>query len=201
MRPMRVWALCFLIMGGQLAIPAHSAEVMRSNFPVRSSGQICHDVRGQQVASIRFDGLRDVAHAVIMNHVPYIVLNPTRLSTLPPKLQAFFYEHECAHHVLGHNYNPTLDSESEADCLAVKVGRDKGLFAREDVLHFRHWIEPLRGTHRGHLPGQARQKLILQCFEDKEPTAELAERMSAGLMAVATFQQEQLKRRAVNAAP
>lgn len=160
---------------------SQSAEVMRSTYPVRLAGQYCHDVRGAEVSILRFDGLRDVAHAVIMNRLPYIVLNPTRLATLPPKLQAFFYEHECAHHLLGHNYNPTLDSEAEADCLAIKVGREKGLFTRVDVHGFRHWIEPLLGSARGHLPGRERQRLLMQCFDDNEPSRHMAERMRTAL--------------------
>lgn len=168
--------------------PSFGADVMRSNFPVRTNDQSCYDVRGHDVSTIRFDGLRDVAHAVIMNQVPYIVLNPTRLATLPPKLQSFFYEHECAHHVLAHNYNPTIKSEQEADCLAVKVGREKGLFNRRDVVAFRHWIEPLRGSRRGHLPGKQRQSLLLTCFDDAETDVEMAERMRTGLAASLRFQ-------------
>ncbi|MCH9765011.1 MAG: hypothetical protein K0U34_03330 [Alphaproteobacteria bacterium] len=158
---------------------------MRSHFPVRTHFQQCHDLRGEFVSTIRFDELRDVAHAVIMNKVPYIVLNPTRLATLPPKLQAFFYEHECAHHLLGHNYNPTLSSEPEADCLAVKSGRDRGLFTRADVVAFRPWIVPLRGSMRGHLPGKKRFALLMQCFDDSETDKNLAERMQSALATTA----------------
>lgn len=166
---------------------------MRSTFPVRTHYQQCHDVRGVQVSTIRFDELGDVAHALIMNHVPYIVLNPTRLATLPPKLQVFFYEHECAHHVLGHNYNPTPKSEAEADCLAVKVGRNKGLIRRADVVGFRHWIEPLHGSRRGHLPGRQRQQLLLECFDDAERDADLAELMQNALAAAMRFQAQSPK--------
>lgn len=174
---MRLWMMMTTVVGLVWSMPGQAAEVMRSDFPVRSDYHQCHDVRGEQVSTIRFDNLRDVAHAVILNHMPYIVLNPTRLKTLPPALQAFFYEHECAHHVLGHNYNPTMASEAEADCLAVKIGRDKGLFTRTDVTAFRHWIEPLKGSMRGHLPGKQRQRLIALCFDDAEPDPQMAELM------------------------
>ena len=184
---MRLWWTLTLVFCLVEPPASQSAEVMRSNFPVRTDHQQCHDVRGAPVSTIRFDNLRDVAHAVIMNHVPYIVLNPTRLKTLPPKLQSFFYEHECAHHVLGHNYNPTLASEAEADCLAVKVGRDKGLFTRFDVEAFKPWIEPLRGSMRGHLPGKQRQRLMTLCFDDAEPDPLMAERMGVALAAATRF--------------
>ena len=166
------------------AVPSHGAEVMRSHFPVRAEHQQCHDVRGQRVATLRFDELGDVANAVIMNTIPYIVLNPTRLATLPPKLQAFFYEHECAHHLLGHHYNPTLSSEPEADCLAVKIGRDRGLYTRADIIAFRPWFAPLRGSWRGHLPGAQRFPLLLQCYDDAETDPHTAALMISALGAV-----------------
>lgn len=192
---MRLWLMVTIVFCLVLPTPGQAAEVMRSQFPVRTDHHQCHDVRGTHVSTIRFDSLRDVAHAVIMNHVPYIVLNPTRLETLPPKLQAFFYEHECAHHVLGHNYNPTLASEAEADCLAAKVGRDKGLFTRQDVAAFRPWIEPLKGSLRGHLPGTQRQRLITLCFDDAEPDPLMAERMEAARAASMRFREAARRRR------
>lgn len=191
---MRLWLMMTLVFCLVGTVPSQGAEVMRSNFPVRTDHHQCHDVRGARVSTIRFDNLRDVAHAVIMNHVPYIVLNPTRLKTLPPKLQAFFYEHECAHHVLGHNYNPTLASEAEADCLAVKIGRDKRLFSRSDVVAFRPWIEPLRGSLRGHLPGKQRQKLMTLCYDDAEPDPLMAERMGDALKTVRRFRKASRRR-------
>jgi len=194
---MRLWVMVTLIFCLVGALPSQGAEVMRSHFPVRTDHHQCHDVRGARVSTIRFDNLRDVAHAVIMNHVPYIVLNPTRLKTIPPKLQAFFYEHECAHHILGHNYNPTLASEAEADCLAVKVGRDKGLFARSDIVAFRPWIEPLRGSLRGHLPGKQRQRLMTLCFDDAEPDPNMAELMGSARAAATRFR-EAAQRRIAN---
>lgn len=192
---MRLWTVVILASCLVWSQPGFGAEVMRSQFPVRTANQQCHDVRGTRVSTIRFDNLRDVAHAVIMNHVPYIVLNPTRLKTLPPKLQAFFYEHECAHHVLGHNYNPTLASEAEADCLAVKVGRDKGLFTRSDVEAFRPWIEPLRGSMRGHLPGKQRLRLMTLCIDDAEPDPLMAERMVSARAAASRFRQNARNRK------
>lgn len=193
---MRLMVMSALI-GVLMLLPgpsASGADVMRSKFPVRTDHHHCQDVRGAQVATIRFDGLRDVAHAVIMNHVPYIVLNPTRLATLPPKLQVFFYEHECAHHMLGHNYNPTLSSEAEADCLAVKVARSKGLLNRTDVIAFGPWINPLLGSSRGHLPGKKRQSLILECFDDAERDLTMAERMKSALTAFARLQKPRFSR-------
>lgn len=189
MMPKRLPVVIVVTLAAFATLGAHAsraAEVMRSAFPVRTAHHQCFDVMGARVSMIRFDGLRDVAHAVIMNRVPYIVLNPTRLATLPPPLQDFFYEHECAHHVLGHNYNPTLASESEADCLAIKVGRAKGYFSRKDVIAFGPWIRPLHGSRFGHLPGRQRQKLLLMCFDnvEAEKDAELSERVTAALARV-----------------
>ena len=158
---------------------AQANDVMRSTFPVTKSFQQCHDSTGHKVSVLRFDEMGDVGRAVIMNRVPFIVLNPRRLATLPPKLQSFFFEHECAHHVLGHNYNPTVNSEREADCFAVKAGRDKGLFERSDVVGFAPWISPLRGSNRGHLPGPDRLKFLLTCFDDRDDGGEELARMAS----------------------
>lgn len=164
---------------------ASANDVMRSTFPVTKSFQECHDSRGQKVSVLRFDEMGDVGRAVIMNRVPFIVLNPLRLATLPPKLQAFFFEHECAHHVLGHNYNPTVTSEREADCFAIKSGRDKTLFNRSDIVAFAPWIAPLRGTSRGHLPGPDRLRFLLTCFDDRDEGGEELARMASARAAKA----------------
>ena len=160
-------------------LPGQATEVMRSSFRVTKSFQTCHDNRGKAVSLLRFDEMGDVGRAVILNRLPFIVLNPRRLSTLPPKLQIFFFEHECAHHVLGHNYNPTTDVEREADCFAVKSGRDAGVFTRQDVLSFEPWIAPLRGSARGHLPGPDRLRNLLACFDDADTGGEDLARLAS----------------------
>ncbi len=88
----------------------------------------CHDFRGVVVRTLQTTDLGDVGRASIVARVPVIQLDTERLAKLPPKLQMFFFMHECAHHVLGHIIQPTLQSERDADCWSVNYGRWAGLF-------------------------------------------------------------------------
>ncbi len=135
---------------------------------IRLGGQelTCRDFRGQTVRSIHMDDLGDVAHARIVNRMPIITLNKRRLDTLPDKLQVFFFNHECAHHILGHVFYPTQTSENEADCYAIKVGRKDRSLLRTDVEAFAPYIVLSRGSPFGHLPGPLRSQRLLACFDD-----------------------------------
>lgn len=128
----------------------------------------CRDFRGQVVRSIQLDDLGDVAHARVINRMPIITLNRARLDTLPGKMQIFFFNHECAHHVMGHVYYPTVTSENEADCWSIKAGRRDGLLRREDVEGFAPHLARSRGSVFGHLPGPQRAARLLACFDDPE---------------------------------
>jgi len=137
--------------------------------PIRTiAGQelFCQDFRGRSVVNMHVANLGDVGYARVINTVPYILLDPEQLRRLPPKLQLFFYSHECAHHQLGHWFNPTPQSEREADCWAIKTNRDKGLFTRYEVKRFAPWFANSNGSRWGHLPGPERVKHMLKCFDE-----------------------------------
>lgn len=126
----------------------------------------CRDFRGRTVMNMRADQLGDVARAWVINRMPVIALDVERMKTLPPKLQVFFFGHECAHHRLGHTYNASLDSENEADCWSIKTARKRGYFGRPDVEAFTPHFAKSRGSRFGHLPGPQRVARLLQCFDD-----------------------------------
>ncbi len=126
----------------------------------------CKDFRGQTVRTIRMDDIGDVARASIINRMPIITLNSLRLETLPGKLQVFFFNHECGHHVMGHVFSPSPTSENEADCWSIKQGRDGKFFTRSDVEAFAPHLAKSRGTPLGHLPGPERAARLLACFDD-----------------------------------
>jgi hypothetical protein len=70
--------------------------------PVIAGIQVyCTLATGQGVAFVLNKTLNDVGHA-IPGDPPKIEMNPIRLARFPPKMQLFWYGHECAHHVLGH---------------------------------------------------------------------------------------------------
>lgn len=150
------------------AANAQSSESEGLQARIKVGGQelTCRDFRGQTVRSIHMDDLGDVAHARIVNRMPIITLNKRRLDTLPDKLQVFFYNHECAHHILGHVFYPTQTSENEADCYAIKQGRRDGTLTRDDVVSFEPYIQISRGSAFGHLPGPMRAQRLLACFDD-----------------------------------
>jgi hypothetical protein len=164
------WVLLFFVaMAGFAAadkVMAESAAGLQARIRLGGHEMTCRDFRGQTVRAIHMDDLGDVAHARIVNRMPIITLNKRRLDTLPDKLQIFFYQHECAHHILGHVFYPTQSSENEADCYAIKVGRREGVFGREDVESFAPYISISRGSAFGHLPGPARAQRLLACFDD-----------------------------------
>jgi hypothetical protein len=148
------------------SVKAESAAGLQARIELGGHEMTCRDFRGQIVRAIHMDDLGDVAHARIVNRMPIITLNKRRLDTLPDKLQIFFYQHECAHHILGHVFYPTQTSENEADCYAIKVGRREAVFGREDVEAFAPYISISRGSPFGHLPGPARAQRLLACFDD-----------------------------------
>ena len=143
-----------------------ASEGLQARIKIGGQELSCRDFRGQTVRSIHMDDLGDVAHARIVNRMPIITLNKRRLDTLPDKLQVFFFNHECAHHVLGHVFYPTQTSENEADCFAIKQGRRDGSLTRDDVVSFTPYIAVSRGSAFGHLPGPMRSQRLLACFDD-----------------------------------
>jgi len=145
------------------------AAAGRGNL-VRIAGMVvtCTDYRGRTVHTMRINDLGDVARAWVVNHVPFIIMDRARLAKLPPKLQLFFYGHECAHHKMGHWMNTTMDSEKEADCWSIREGRDKGLFTRDEVAAFAPWFANSKGSKYGHLPGPERVKFLLSCFDNDD---------------------------------
>ncbi len=145
----------------------------------------CQDFRGLTVRTMHVDDLGDVGGARIIGRMPVIVLNRGRLAGLPEKLQLFFFGHECAHHVLGHAFAPTIWSEREADCWAIKHGRAQGWFSREEVASWSPQFAHSKGSAAGHLPGPERADRLVACYDD--PSDELVDpRASAPVISAST---------------
>ena len=157
-------AIC--VLAAASAARATDGEGLQTRVTLGGTELTCRDFRGQVVRAIRLDDLGDVAHARVINRMPIITLNQNRLDTLPGKLQIFFFNHECAHHVMGHVFYPTATSENEADCWSVKEGRRTGLLSREDVAAFSPHLAQSRGSAFGHLPGPQRSARLMACFDD-----------------------------------
>lgn len=150
---------------------AGSAKEPEATGPARGDTTIagrtvsCKDIRGVAVHTMRVANLGDVGRAGVINKVPIIAIDPEIINRLPDKLQLFFYQHECAHHVLGHWFQMTTSMETEADCWAIRHGRDNDIFSREDVMSFAPFLARSGGSPFGHLPGPDRAKYLLNCFD------------------------------------
>ena len=149
---------------------AVSAAGLELQPVIAGSPMRCHDFRGAIVRTLMTTELGDVGRASIIGRMPVIQLDTDRMAKLPPKLQIFFFMHECAHHVLGHVIRPTLQSERDADCWSANYGRWAALFTRADVEGFGPYFARSNGSRFGHLPGLERQAYILSCFDT--PTSE-----------------------------
>lgn len=126
----------------------------------------CSDFRGQAVRTVQMANLGDVGRAWLVSRIPLIAVDPHIMRTLPPKLQLFFYFHECAHHVLAHSYVLVSTMESDADCWAIKTGRERELFTRDEVVNFAPWLMKSTGSPWGHLPGPERSRHLVSCFDE-----------------------------------
>ncbi len=137
------------------------AQTYIAGFPV-----YCTDIRGFSVVTIPDSQLNDVGVARLApNGAPIIFLNPTILANLPPVVQLFWYAHECAHHVLGHILKPPIISnEIEADCWAIRIGRDQNWFQQHDLEVMYMYFINNPGSPWGHLPGPQRLENFARCF-------------------------------------
>ncbi len=148
------------------AFPAGATDGIEAAPPIAGARRVCKDIRGVEVLTYRVVNLGDVGFARFVNRIPVIMIDPHILATLPPKLQLFFYLHECAHHALGHWFVRPPTAEADADCWAVKRGRDDGDISRQDVEQFEPWIARSNGTASGHLAGPERERHLLRCFDE-----------------------------------
>lgn len=158
--------ICLLLAMSTLAIAVSAGNVQaRHSTKIAGFEVNCRDNRGQVVRTMKVSDLGDVGRAWVVNGVPFIIMDVDLMRKLPPKLRLFFYGHECAHHVLGHWYNPSRNSEVEADCWAIRDARDRNLFSRAEVASFAPYFAKSKGSRWGHLPGPKRASLLLQCYD------------------------------------
>ncbi len=125
----------------------------------------CRDRSGRDIPLVKVANLGDVGRAWYINKVPVIAMDPHIAERLPDKLVRFFFDHECAHHLLGHWYMATPNREIDADCWAVTRARDRGELSREEIVSFAPFLAQSRGTPWGHPPGPERVQQMLFCFE------------------------------------
>ena len=126
----------------------------------------CNDAYGIPVMTKPAPYLNDVGMARIEgNGLRVIYLNPVILGQLPPFIQLFWYAHECAHHALGHTYGfNQLYREVEADCWAVRLGRNQGWLTPGQLNAMHDYFVTNPGSPWGHLPGPQRLQNFKNCY-------------------------------------
>jgi hypothetical protein len=149
-----VTLFCVTVLG---VVPFAEAQI--AGVPVS-----CFDFRGLPVALVPAPGLQDVGMARIVNNQPVIFLNPQVLGAQPREMQLFWYAHECAHHVRGHLANLAITNEADADCWAVKTGRNQGWFPPQAFQFLVQTLGSSPGSVWGHLPGPARIGNMWSCY-------------------------------------
>lgn len=86
-----------------------------------------------------------------------ILLNPYAMQSMSTSHKLFLLSHECAHAI-------GISNESDADCFAVRLGRDQGWFPpyvfNELIAAFQN--NPGDFTHP---PGPARINYMMQCYQ------------------------------------
>ncbi|WP_145960920.1 hypothetical protein [Sphingosinithalassobacter portus] len=148
------------------ALPASAQQLSRYamgpqyQVSVRGLPMNCRAYRtGQYVAIFSDPMLDDVGIASSYGNQPYIVLNPNVMARYSDLVAVWWFAHECAHHALG-----PMNSESNADCFAIRRMRDLGIIRRrEQLIAFSQELRNLPGTAMGHLPGPLRAQHIAAC--------------------------------------
>lgn len=152
---------------GALADQARASPVLPSPLPPAAEkiADTCRDFRNRTVRTVEVQALGDAGRAEFIAGGPVIMLDPVLMGGLPANLQIFFKLHECAHHVLGHLFAPTTESEKEADCWAIKQERKKADLTRDDIIAWKPHFAASKGSIYGHLPGPQRIEFLLACLD------------------------------------
>lgn len=161
------FAFLILLLATRSTAAGSSQAAPAPRSPLQAAGPVdCRDFRNRPVRVVDTPGLGDAGRAEFIDGRPVIMLDPALMATLPASLQVFFNLHECAHHVLGHLFAPTLESEKEADCWGIKEGRKRKAFDGDTILAWKPYFAASLGSKLGHLPGPERIAYLMTCFEN-----------------------------------
>lgn len=132
---------------------------------IAGKGLTCFDHRNIPVNEIPDLSIQDIAMATYANGYPVIVYNPNVTMSISRQTEAFFFAHECAHHVLAHAMrNIPFSSEQEADCWAVNALYNNGIFSNQDVRVVQNELSMLGRGDWTHLPGPQRAINLEACL-------------------------------------
>lgn len=155
--------LSFLVSLSLCLFPAvGQAQPVFWSVNVRGLQMNCTSNAGEAVAIAIDPTLNNVGIANrMMNGLPIIVFNPNVVGRFSNIVAQWWFAHECAHHALP-GY---LNSETNADCFAVRQLRDFGILRNAYQLQrLAMELSTLPGSPAtGHLPGPLRSRRVVDC--------------------------------------
>lgn len=153
---------CGLVLGTSLigySVPAQS-QMSSWSVNVRGINMNCTASDGQPVLIVIDPTLDNVGFASVMGTTRVIQLNPNVVANFSDRVAQFWFAHECAHHALP----PAMNSETNADCFAIRQMRFFGILKHPAELNAFSWeLRNLPGSPMGHLPGPLRAQNIAMC--------------------------------------
>lgn len=149
----------FMVFYSQIALSQVQGPLYQVD--VRGIPMNCTSHFGEPVAVYLNYQLNNVGVATRQyNGVPAIILNPNVINQFSNIVAQWWFAHECAHHAL----HPQWNSESNADCFAVKQLVQFGFINHPNQLSaFYNELASLPGSSMGHLPGPVRAQNIASC--------------------------------------
>ncbi len=128
---------------------------------VRGLPMSCTSHFGEPVAIFFNYQLNNVGIATRpFNGAPAIILNPNVTNQYSDTVTQWWFAHECAHHALA----PQWNSETNADCFAIKQLVQFGIINNPQQFNaFYQELASLPGSPMGHLPGPVRAQNIEHC--------------------------------------
>jgi hypothetical protein len=165
-----------LIAAATLLLAPDPAAAEHRGYPVAGELRYCRDSQGMPVLIAEDPRLDNVGVAKFYfqgdRYVPLIVFNPRVLRPLDPRVQLFWFAHECAHHAFDHvRWSARTGmqkpyAEMEADCQAARALRWGYGLSLRDIEVVAWSVVRLPGSAAGHLPGPQRAQHIMHCAAD-----------------------------------
>jgi hypothetical protein len=90
----------------------------------------------------------------------FLIVNPTKMTTVPPAVAMWIFSHECGHQFRG-------PEEEAADCFAAQRGRRQKWLDEDGIEQICHFILPASGDAM-HFAGPQRCEIVRRCFADPE---------------------------------
>ena len=128
----------------------------------------CLDRHGQVIPAVVDNDMYWAGMATVRNGSPIILWNARMNQGLPDFVQMFIYMHECAHHLLGHVYQPGdangRSKEDEADCWALQLLVDGGILKASQIDALESHLVSSQGD-QNHRSGEDRILMLSRCLE------------------------------------